>query len=361
MIEQKIKTSNQNTTAEFPLGHCAGLRIIFMGTPEFAVAALDKLLQGGCNIVGVVTAPDKAAGRGLQLQQSAVKRYAVEQGLHILQPEKLKNTAFLEALKSLQADLQIVVAFRMLPEIVWNMPPMGTVNLHGSLLPQYRGAAPINWAIINGEKKTGVTTFKLKQEIDTGDILLTEVIPVGEEETAGELHDKMKEIGAELLLKTVRGLATGVLFEVPQISLHNPADEDVSAKRSDGDRQTVGVAGLKHAPKIFTETCQVNWNKPVDEVYNLVRGLSPYPAAFTFLEGKKLKVFKVHKVFAGEEADKVNKVYKVPTVAAGKWETDKKTYLCFACADGYISIKELQLEGKKKMTIEDFLRGYRWG
>lgn len=358
MIEQKIKTSNQNTTAEFPLGHCAGLRIIFMGTPEFAVAALDKLLQGGCNIVGVVTAPDKAAGRGLQLQQSAVKRYAVEQGLHILQPEKLKNPAFLEALMSLQADLQIVVAFRMLPEIVWNMPPMGTVNLHGSLLPQYRGAAPINWAIINGEKKTGVTTFKLKQEIDTGDILLTEVIPVGEEETAGELHDKMKEIGAELLLKTVRGLADTALVEVPQISSATLSGGDILARQSAGDRQ---AAPLKHAPKIFTETCQVNWNKPVDEVYNLVRGLSPYPAAFTFLEGKKLKVFKVHKVFAGEEVDKVNKVYKVPSVAAGKWETDKKTYLCFACADGYISIKELQLEGKKKMTIEDFLRGYRWG
>ena len=358
MIEQKIKTSNQNTTAEFPLGHCAGLRIIFMGTPEFAVAALDKLLQGGCNIVGVVTAPDKAAGRGLQLQQSAVKRYAVEQGLHILQPEKLKNPGFLEALKSFQADLQIVVAFRMLPEIVWNMPPMGTVNLHGSLLPQYRGAAPINWAIINGEKKTGVTTFKLKQEIDTGDILLTEVIPVGEEETAGELHDKMKEIGAELLLKTVRGLADRALVEVPQISSATLSGGDILARQSAGDRQAVPI---KHAPKIFTETCQVNWNKPVDEVYNLVRGLSPYPAAFTFLEGKKLKVFKVHKVFAGEEADKVNKVYKVPSVAAGKWETDKKTYLCFACADGYISIKELQLEGKKKMTIEDFLRGYRWG
>ncbi len=343
MIEQKIRTSNQNTTADFPLNQRAGLRIVFMGTPEFAVAALNKLVQAGCNIAGVITAPDKEAGRGMQLQQSPVKKYAVEHGLHILQPEKLKNPEFLEQLKSLRADLQIVVAFRMLPEIVWNMPPMGTINLHGSLLPQYRGAAPINWAIINGEKETGVTTFKLQHEIDTGDILLTTVIPIGEDETAGELHDKMKEAGAELLLQTIKGLSDGNLIEAPQI-------------RSDGDRGT----GLKHAPKIFTETCRINWNKPVDEVYNLIRGLSPYPAAFTFLEGRKLKVYKVDKVYKVEGADEVNKVYKVPSVGAGEFETDKKTFLQFACNDGYISIKELQLEGKKKMMIEDFLRGYRW-
>ena len=343
MIEQKIRTSNQNTTADFPLNQRAGLRIVFMGTPEFAVAALNKLVQAGCNIAGVITAPDKEAGRGMQLQQSPVKKYAVEHGLHILQPEKLKNPEFLEQLKSLRADLQIVVAFRMLPEIVWNMPPMGTVNLHGSLLPQYRGAAPINWAIINGEKETGVTTFKLQHEIDTGDILLTTVIPIGEDETAGELHDKMKEAGAELLLQTIKGLSDGNLIEAPQI-------------RSDGDRET----GLKHAPKIFTETCRINWNKPVDEVYNLIRGLSPYPAAFTFLEGRKLKVYKVDKVYKVEGADEVNKVYKVNSIGVGEFETDKKTFLQFACNDGYISIKELQLEGKKKMMIEDFLRGYRW-
>ena len=196
----------------------------------------------------------------------------LEQGLNILQPEKLKNPEFLTQLKSLQADLQIVVAFRMLPEVVWNMPPMGTINLHGSLLPQYRGAAPINWAIINGEKITGVTTFKLQHEIDTGDILLSAVIPIGEEETAGELHDKMKETGAELLLKTVKGLSSGTLKESPQAEL---ADHP--------------GAILKHAPKIFTETCQIDWNKPVNEVYNLVRGLAPYPAAFTFLEEKEVK------------------------------------------------------------------------
>ncbi|MEP7109512.1 MAG: methionyl-tRNA formyltransferase [Ferruginibacter sp.] len=331
MIEQKIRTFNQNTTAEFPLKLRSGLRIVFMGTPEFAVASLDKLVQAGFDIAGVITAPDKAAGRGLQLQQSAVKKYAAEKGLHILQPEKLKNPEFLEQLRNLQADIQVVVAFRMLPEIVWNMPPLGTINLHGSLLPQYRGAAPINWAIINGEKETGVTTFKLQHEIDTGNILLNAVIPIGEEETAGELHDRMKETGAELLLQTIIGLADGNLIDKPQ-------------NRSEGPR----LNALKHAPKISTETCHIDWHSPVDEVYNLVRGLSPYPAAFTYLEDKKIKVYKVYKV------------YKVPSVNQGEFETDKKSFLQFACTDGYISIKELQLEGKKKMTIEDFLRGYRF-
>ena len=197
------------------------LRIVFMGTPEFAVASLDVLVKANCNIVGVITAPDKPAGRGMTLQQSAVKKYAVENNLLVLQPEKLKNPEFLEELKSLNADLQIVVAFRMLPELVWNMPPMGSVNLHGSLLPQYRGAAPINWAVINGEKETGCTTFKLKHEIDTGDILLQESFTIGENETAGEVHDKMKEIGAQLLLKTVKGLASGTLEERPQLSIVN--------------------------------------------------------------------------------------------------------------------------------------------
>ena len=307
------------------------LRIVFMGTPEFAVAALDKLVQAGCSIVGVVTVPDKAAGRGMQLQQSAVKQYAIEHGLFILQPEKLKSPDFLEQLKNLHADLQIVVAFRMLPELVWNMPPMGTVNLHGSLLPQYRGAAPINWAIIHGEKFTGVTTFKLQHEIDTGDILLTATIPIGEQETAGELHDKMKAIGAELLLETVKGLSAGDLMETPQIQM----DEARAAE-------------LKIAPKIFTASCQINWNNPVSEIYNLIRGLSPYPAAFSFLEGKKVKIFKTEIINT------------VPTVAAGEFETDKKTFLYFAGSDGYIALLELQLEGKKKMEIADFLRGYRW-
>ena len=306
------------------------LRIVFMGTPEFAVASLDALIKAGYNIAGVITAPDKAAGRGLQLQQSAVKKYAVEKGLNILQPDKLKNPEFLSALRSLNADLQVVVAFRMLPEAVWTMPPMGSVNLHGSLLPQYRGAAPINWVIINGEKETGVTTFKLNHEIDTGDILLQESFPIGENETAGEVHDRMKEIGAQLLVKTVKGLAEGSLKEVPQLNV------------SDGGRQT------RHAPKIFTETCNIDWNKPVDEVYNLIRGLAPYPAAFTFLHDRKLKIFKA------------DKIYTLPSTAPGSFETDNKKILQFACTNGFISILELQLEGKKKMHVDDFLRGYHF-
>lgn len=310
------------------------LRIVFMGTPEFAVASLDALVKADCQIVGVITAPDKPAGRGMTLQQSAVKKYAVENKLHVLQPEKLKNPEFVEDLKLLKADLQIVVAFRMLPEVVWNMPPMGSVNLHGSLLPQYRGAAPINWAVINGEKETGVTTFKLTHEIDTGDILLQESFPIDENENAGDVHDKMKEIGAQLLVKTIKGLADESLNERPQTT-------------DDGQRTTDNEQ-LLHAPKIFTETCKIDWNKPVDEVYNLIRGLAPSPAAFSFLNDMKLKIYKAEKW------------HKVPAVAPGNFETDQKTYLQFACLDGYISIAELQMEGKKRMAIADFLRGYRF-
>jgi methionyl-tRNA formyltransferase len=306
------------------------LRIIFMGTPEFAVASLDALVNAGYNIVGVVTAPDKPAGRGLKLQESAVKKYAVEKGLKILQPEKLKNPQFLEELKSLNADLQIVVAFRMLPEVVWNMPPMGTINVHASLLPQYRGAAPINWAVINGEKESGVTTFKLKHEIDTGDILLQEKTPIGENETAGELHDQLKELGAKVLAKTVQGLADSSLKETPQSAISNHQSD------------------LKHAPKIFTETCKIDWNKSVDEVHNLIRGLSPFPGAFTYLHDKLLKIYR---------SEKEN---KQPTISAGQFGTDGKTFLKFACSDGFIVVKELQLEGKKKMNVEDFLRGYKF-
>lgn len=307
------------------------IKIVFMGTPEFAVASLDALVKAGFNVVGVITAPDKPAGRGMKLQESAVKKYAVENGLHVLQPEKLKNPQFLDELKALNADLQVVVAFRMLPEVVWNMPPMGTVNVHGSLLPQYRGAAPINWAIINGEKETGVTTFKLKHEIDTGNILLQARIPIGENETAGELHDRMKEVGASLLVETVKGLADGTLVETPQQSFLDSV-----------------LFTIKHAPKIFTETCRIDWNKPVGEVHNLIRGLSHYPGAFTSLNGKMLKIYRSLK----EE--------RKPAIAAGEFETDKKTFLTFACMDGYIQVKELQLEGKKKMGIEEFLRGYRF-
>jgi len=319
------------------------LRIVFMGTPEFAVASLDALVKAGCMIVGVITAPDKPAGRGMQLQQSAVKKYALENDLYILQPEKLKNPEFLEELSSLKADLQIVVAFRMLPEVVWNMPPMGTINLHGSLLPQYRGAAPINWAVINGEKETGVTTFKLKHEIDTGDILLQESFAIGEDENAGEVHDRMKAIGAQLLVKTVKGLADGSLTETPQTSVVIPGSADPGSRLTTNDSRL-----LKHAPKIFTETCKINWNKTVDEVYNLVRGLAPYPAAFTYLQEKKIKIFKA------------GKIIKVPVTNPGAFETDHKTYLHFACSNGYISILELQPEGKKHMPVADFLRGYRF-
>lgn len=299
-----------------------------MGTPEFAVASLYALVEAGCNIVGVITAPDKPAGRGMQLQQSAVKKYALEKGLHVLQPEKLKNPEFLQELAALEADLQVVVAFRMLPEVVWNMPAMGTINVHGSLLPQYRGAAPINWAIINGEKETGVTTFKLQHAIDTGNILLQERIVITDTETAGTLHDKMKMVGAELLVKTVKALAHGTLNETPQESIANEA-------------------GIKHAPKIFTDTCRIDWTRPVGEIYNLVRGLSPYPAAFTQLDGKTLKIY--------------NGIPQAGTTGKepGTMDTDRKTYLRFACSDGWLMVQELQLEGKKRMLVADFLRGYR--
>jgi len=303
------------------------LRIIFMGTPEFAVVSLDKLVTAGCNIVAVITAPDKPAGRGMEMQFSAVKKYAVEKGLTVLQPEKLKHPDFIEQLKSLQADLQIVVAFRMLPEMVWNMPPMGTLNLHGSLLPQYRGAAPINWAIINGEAYTGVTTFKLKHEIDTGDILLTEKIPLVKNETAGTLHDKMKFVGADLLLKTVIGLSENSINETPQ------NHEEV----------------LKNAPKIFTENCIIDWNKSAVDIIQLINGLSPYPAAFTYLNEKKLKIFSAEI----ESCD-------TTSIEKGTYQTDGKNYLKFSCNDGFLHIKDLQLEGKKRMPISDFLRGYRF-
>jgi len=310
------------------------LRIIFMGTPAFAVASLEALLQAGCRIVAVITAPDKPAGRGMKLQESDVKKYAVEKGLRLLQPEKLKNPAFLEEVKSIQADLQVVVAFRMLPEILWSMPPMGTINLHGSLLPQYRGAAPIQWAIINGEKETGVTTFRLQKEIDTGNILLQKSFPIGAEDTAGDVHDRMKLIGAKLLVETVIGLADGSLQATPQ----------------DAWLAATGRAGqpLHHAPKISTETCRINWNKPVAEIHNLIRGLSPFPAAFTLFEGKTMKIFKSHQE------------QHTPEVPPGQYQTDKKTFIRFTAADGYVYVDELQLEGRKKLLTEDFLRGYRF-
>lgn len=303
------------------------LRIVFMGTPEFAVASLDALLKAGANIVGVITAPDKASGRGLHISQSPVKKFAVENNLHLLQPDKLKNEVFIEELKSLHADIQVVVAFRMLPEVVWNMPPMGTINLHGSLLPQYRGAAPINWAVINGEKETGVTTFKLQHAIDTGNILLQKKFPIEENDTAGTVHDKMKLIGAELLVETIKGLAAGDITEKKQTDI----DE----------------VNLKTAPKIFTETCLINFDKSVGEIYNLIRGLSPFPAAFTKLKEKILKIY-----FAEKETIQHNE-------PPGKIISDNKTFLKIACSNGYISLKDVQIEGKKRLNIQDFLRGYK--
>jgi methionyl-tRNA formyltransferase len=305
------------------------LRIVFMGTPEFAVPSLDALVNAGYEVVGVVTAPDKPAGRGLKLNESAVKQYAASKGLNILQPEKLKNPEFINQLSTLAPDLQVVVAFRMLPEVVWNLPPMGTINLHASLLPQYRGAAPINWAIINGEKETGITTFKLQHEIDTGNILMQETVLIDENETAGELHDKMKLIGAGLVVKTVNGLADGSMHDIPQSSI------------------VANPSMIRHAPKIFTETARINWNKNVDEVFNLIRGLSPYPAAFTSLSGKMLKVYN-----ASKETSNV-------AASPGTVETDKKSFLKFACLNGYIKVEELQLEGKKRMAVAEFLKGYR--
>jgi methionyl-tRNA formyltransferase len=307
------------------------MKIVFMGTPEFAVASLEALLNEGFNIVGVVTAPDKQAGRGMKLQESAVKKFVVEKGLNILQPEKLKNENFIEELRSLNADVQVVVAFRMLPEIVWNMPKLGTINLHASLLPQYRGAAPINWAIINGEKETGVTTFKLQHEIDTGNILLQEKIKISKDETAGELHDEMKTAGAKLLVKTMYDLINGNVNEINQYAIDNP--------------QSIL---LKHAPKIFTETCKIDWNKTAGEIHNLIRGLSPYPAAFSFLNKKMMKVYKSKKEITAHDSKE------------GEMKTDGKTFLKFSCADGFIHILDLQLEGKKRMLAEDFLRGYRF-
>ncbi len=300
-----------------------------MGTPEFAVASLEALVKAGCQVVGVVTAPDKPAGRGMKLTESAVKKYAVEQGLTVLQPEKLKNPDFIAELRALQADLQIVVAFRMLPEMVWNMPPMGTINVHGSLLPQYRGAAPINWAVINGEKETGVTTFKLQHEIDTGNILLQATMPIGEEETAGQVHDRMKLLGAETLVQTIKGLADNTLVEQPQTLHPTPS------------------TFLQHAPKIFTETCKIDWSKAAGDIHNLVRGLSPFPGAFTFLQDKLLKVY----------SSQVELV--TPGHAMGEAVSDGKRFLKFACSNGYVHVLEIQLEGKKRMMVGDFLRGRR--
>lgn len=329
------------------------LRILFMGTPEFAVPTLEILLKEKYNVVAVITAPDKPAGRGLQLQESAVKKFAVQNNLKVLQPEKLKDENFLNELQSLKPDLAVVVAFRKLPEAVWSLPRLGTFNLHASLLPDYRGAAPINWAIINGEKETGVTTFFITHEIDTGKIILQEKVLIGEEETAGELHDQLKVAGASLVLKTVKQVESGNV-SVTEQPLTN---------------------SFKKAPKIFTADCKIDWNKSRDEIFNLIRGLSPYPAAFTELNGKVLKIFRAKKIVASSNIHRHSELDSesarseemlIPPQAGQhdgvnpmKFFSDGKTFLRFACKDGWMEVTEVQLEGKKKMTTEEFLRGHR--
>lgn len=295
-----------------------------MGTPDFAVASLDILIKNGFDVVAVITATDKLGGRGgKQVLQSSVKQYAVAHNLLVLQPEKLKNPEFIDILRGLQADLFVVVAFRMLPEIVWTMPPLGTINVHGSLLPKYRGAAPIHWAVINGEKETGVTTFFLKHEIDTGDVIFREKMPIGEDETVGEVHDKMMLLGAETLLKTVQAIDNQNVVTHPQPN-----------------------EAATHAPKIFHETCQIDFSKTTTEVHNFVRGLSPYPTAWTILDGLKLKIFRTSKEICS------------PNTEEGKLVSDGKSYLKIACSDGFVHFLDLQLEGRKRLLIRDFLNGY---
>lgn len=298
-----------------------------MGTPEFAVASLDALVGGGYNVVGVVTMPDKPAGRGYKMQFSAVKEYALAHNLPLLQPEKLKNEEFLNALRALHADLQIVVAFRMLPEVVWGMPPLGTFNLHGSLLPQYRGAAPINWAIINGEQETGVTTFFLQQEIDTGDLILQKRTPITDGDNAGTIHDRLMSIGAAAVVETVDCIIAGTAPKTPQPQ---------------------GVT-LKSAPKIFKETCRVDWTQSCHQIFNFVRGLSPYPAAWSVLHTDDktidIKLFEVTREPAAH------------TLQAGQVVCDGKNYLKVAVADGFVKIESLQPAGKKRMSAADWLRG----
>lgn len=310
------------------------LRIVFMGTPEFAVESLKAIVEVGYNVVGVITMPDKAVGRGYKLQPSAVKQYALSKGLNVLQPASLKDPLFLEELKALRADLQIVVAFRMLPEVVWNMPPLGTFNLHASLLPQYRGAAPINWALINGEQETGVTTFFLSHEIDTGHIIFREKTSILEEDNAGSLHDRLMAMGAKLVTRTVDAIVEGNISTLSQSEL---VDEN---------------AVLKTAPKIFSETCRVDWDRTATDVCNLIRGLSPYPAAWTELTTNEGEGPYRFKLFAAEM------VVEEHSLPAGTIRTDNKSYLEVGVADGFIRIKELQMQGKKRMLTAVFLNGF---
>jgi methionyl-tRNA formyltransferase len=303
------------------------LRLVFMGTPEFAATSLEALCQSRHHVVGVVTVADKPAGRGLQLQSSPVKTLALQHNIPVLQPLKLKDPTFIEQLKALHADLFIVVAFRMLPEIVWNMPPLGSINLHGSLLPKYRGAAPINRAIMSGETETGVTIFFLQHEIDTGKVIASERMPIGPDMSAGELHDTMMHIGARALVEAIDSIADGRAEAVEQNELM-PAGEDIPS-----------------APKIFKEDCRIDWSQSVAKVHNHVRGLSPYPAAWTEWDGKIFKIYRGIPTAVKQQSDDV--------------ETDGKSFLNFRCADGVYSATVIQPEGKKLMVIEEFLRGWR--
>ncbi len=303
------------------------MRIIFFGTPEFAVASLQALVEAKMDVVAVVTAPDKPAGRGQQIQSSPIKVYAASVGLPILQPEKLKNPEFLAELASYKADLQIIVAFRMLPEAVWNMPPMGTFNLHASLLPQYRGAAPIHWAVINGETETGITTFFLQQEIDTGDLLFQVTEPISDTDTTGELYERLMNKGGALVVKTAKAIESGDIHPVPQ--------QD--------------IANLKSAPKLERLTGEVHWSRTGTEIVNLIRGMYPFPGAHTVFQGKNCKLMAVE--FHPEI---------IPDLGVGIWDTDQKTFLRVGCKDGYINILEWQMEGKKRLKIDEFLRGYNF-
>ena len=309
------------------------LKIVFFGTPDFAVESLDRLVKGGYNIVGVVTMPDKPAGRGHKMYQSPVKEYAVAHELKLMQPVSLKDPEFVEELRSLNADLQIVIAFRMMPEVVWNMPPLGTFNLHASLLPKYRGAAPINWAVMNGDTETGVTTFFLKHEIDTGDIIQQERIAIAETDNVGVVHDKLMILGAGMVQETVDAIIAGTVKPIPQEQLLNQDEEPTPA------------------PKIFKETCKIDFTRSAREVYNHIRGLSPYPAAWTEITDS---TGTVHSVKIYETELPSEKIVGEP----GMMVTTKDT-LTFACADGSIEVKSLQLAGKKRMTTAEFLRGFK--
>ena len=301
------------------------MKIVFMGTPDFAVPSLDILVKNGFDVVGVITATDKMGGRGgKKLIESAVKKYAVEKGLKVLQPKNLKAPEFVEELRSLQADLQVVVAFRMLPVVVWDMPPIGTINLHGSLLPAYRGAAPIHWAVINGEKETGVTTFFLKHEIDTGDMLIQRKMSISPTETTGEVHDRMMQLGAEVVLESVKKIQSG----------------DYTLEPQDNSK-------VSKAPKIHPETSEINFDQSTEVIYNFIRGMSPFPAAWTILDEKKLKIYRCEK---GVDA---------PLQEPGSIYSDGKNFLRFITLDGYIEVTELQLQGKRRMQIKDFLNGYK--